>query len=270
MNNFYLATFYDWLVENKEAYSAGPGLYCTTHIILMVVLAAWLVSFIFIAFKYPKFAKKFGAVLAIAMAVLRVIRMIIQVASGKYTFVEALPWHMCHIMCFALCIIYFVKPTRFSLPILSLSVLGGIMTFIFGDYYYVNTLTFFMIESIILHFCLPTVVICYVATRKPKYTWKSIIEIPIFLAILYGWASIGNAIFPDQNFLYIKHNGLPFNLYGDAHFYFTYLTIGAILIAIVAAVYFIIKAIKKKKLKQNINEEPVQPIETTEPAETNK
>ena len=247
MQNFYLATFIDWLVENKEAYTKGPGLYCTAHIILMVVLASWLIGYIFIAFKHPKFAKKFGAVLCISMSVLRVIRMIIQVASGKYTFVEALPWHLCHIMCFSLTAVYFVKSTKFSLPILCLSVLGGIMTFIFGDYYYVNGVTFYMLESIFLHFCLPTVVISYIAVKRPKYTWKSILEVPIVLLILAGWASIGNKIFPEQNFMYLKHNGLPFNLFGDAHFLWTYLVIGIILIAIVAAVYFIYKAIKKRK-----------------------
>lgn len=252
MKNLYLATFLDWLTENLDAFGAGEGLYCTTHIILMVALGVWLISFIFIAFKHPNFAKKFGAVLAIIMSVLRIIRMIVQVASGKYTFVEALPWHLCHIMCFALTIIYFIKPTRFSLPILCLSVLGGVMTFIFGNYYYTNVLTFYMIESIILHFCLPTVVICYIASRKPKYNWKSIIEVPIVLAVLCGWASIGNAIFPEQNFMYIKHNGLPFNLFGDAHFIWTYLVIAVIIVGLVAATYFVIKAIKKRK-QQNTN-----------------
>ena len=105
MKNLFLATFLDWLTENLDAFGPGKGLYCATHIMLMVTLAAWRISFIFIAFKHPNFAKKFGAVLAITMSVLRIIRMIVQVASGKYTFVEALPWHLCHIMCFALTII---------------------------------------------------------------------------------------------------------------------------------------------------------------------
>lgn len=247
MKQFYLASFLDWLTENKDAYEPGKGLFCTAHIILMIIMAAWLISFIFIAFKHPKFAKKLGAVLAIAMSALRIIRMIVQVASGKYTFIEALPWHLCHIMCFALTIIYFIKPTRFSLPILCFSVLGGVMTFIFGDYYYVNAITFYMIESIFLHFCLPTITICYIASRKPKYTWKSIIEVPIFLAILCGWASIGNAIFPEQNFMYLRKSGLPFNFFGDAHFMWTYLIIAIILVGLVAATYFVIKAIKKHK-----------------------
>lgn len=253
MKNLFLATFLDWLTENLDAFGPGKGLYCTTHIILMITLAAWLISFIFIAFRHPNFAKKFGAVLAITMSVLRIIRMIVQVASGKYSFVEALPWHLCHIMCFALTIIYFIKSTKFILPILFLSVLGGVMTFIFGDYYYANTLTFYMIESIILHFCLPTVVICYLASKRPKYTWKSILEVPIVLAVLCGWASIGNAIFPEQNFMYLKHNGLPFNLFGNAHFMWTYAVIAVIIVALIAAVYFIIKAIKKKKQNNTNN-----------------
>lgn len=252
MNFLCNATFFDWLTENLSAFGKGPGLFCPLHIILMIALAIWSLVFIFIALKYPKFAKKFGAVLAILMVVLRIIRSIVMVASGKYTFVEALPWHLCHIMCFALAIIYFIKPTKFSLPILALSVLGGTMTFIFGDYYYTNVLTFYMIESLVLHFCLPTVTICYLASRKPKYTWKSVLEVPIFLAVLCGWASIGNAIFPEQNFMYLRENGLPFNFFPNASFIWTYLIIGIIIIALTFSVYYLVKYIKKKKsLKAN-------------------
>ena len=110
-----------------------------------------------------------------------------------------------------------------------------------------------MIESIILHFCLPTVVICYIASRRPKYSWKSILEVPIVLGVLCGWASIGNAIFPEQNFMYLKHNGLPFNLFGDAHFIWTYLVMAIIIVTLVAATYFIIKAIKKRKQSKTNN-----------------
>ncbi len=247
MGNFISATFLDWLTDNREAFGAGPGLYCPLHIALIVIMAVWLIGFSVLAFKKPAFAKKFGAVLAILMVVFRLARMIIMVASGRYTFAESLPWHLCHIMCFALCIIYFIKPTRFSLPILCLSVLGGIMTFLFGDYYYASTITFFMVESIFLHFCLPTVVICYLASRRPKYTIFSVIEVPIVLAVLCGWASIGNAIFPDQNFMFLKQNGLPFNFFPGHSFYFTYLVVGVIIIALVAAVYVCIRLAKKKK-----------------------
>lgn len=253
MKQLYLATFLDWLTENLDAFGPGKGLFCTTHIVLMIVLAIWLVAFIIIAKKYPKFTKTFGAVLAITMCSLRIVRMIIQVSSGKYTFVEALPWHLCHIMCFALTIIYFLKSTRFSLPILCLSVLGGVMTFIFGDYYYTNVLTFYMIESIILHFCLPTVVICYLVTKKPKYNWLSVLEVPIFLGVLCGWASIGNAIFPNQNFMYIKRNGLPFNLFGSAHFIWTYLVVAIIIVGLAFGTNFAIRYIKKYRSKNQNN-----------------
>lgn len=255
MINYTLATFMDWLTENLQAFGPGKGLFCTTHIVLMVLLGIWGIAFIFLAKKYPKFAAKFGAILAITMSTLRIIRMIIQVASGKYTFVEALPWHLCHIMCFALTIIYFIKSTRFSLPVLFLSVLGGVMTFIFGDYYYTNVLTFYMIESIILHFCLVAVVICYIASKKPKYNWVSVLEVPIFLAVLCGWASIGNAIFPERNFMYLKQNGLPFNLFGTAHFMWTYLIVAIIVVSVVFGVYFLVRYLKKmhNSKQKNIN-----------------
>jgi len=242
-----LATFIDWLTENKEAYEPGPGLFCTAHIILMIAMFGMMVFLLFFAFKHPVFAKKLGAVMVITMASLRLLRMIIQVASGYCSFGEALPWQLCHFICFALLVIYFIPSTKFSLPILSLAVLGGTMTFIFGDYYYINAASFYMIESIFLHFALVGVTICYIASRRPKYNWFSILQVPIFLGILCGWASIGNALYPGRNYMYIQKNVLPFNMFPGQHFFLSYLVIGLILLSIVAATYFIIKAIKKRK-----------------------
>lgn len=250
MNNLICANFLDWLTDNRAAFAPGPGLWCTLHIVLMVLFAAWTIAFIFIAFKYPKFAKKLGAVLAIAMVVMRILRMILMVASGRFTFVQALPWHLCHIMCFALCIIYFIKPTKFSLPILFLSVLGGTMTFIFGDYYYSATLTFFMYESIFLHFCLQTVVICYIASRKPKYNIWDIVSVGVVLAILCGWASLGNYLCPGQNYMFLQSNGLPFNLFPGHSFWWTYVVMAVIIVGLVALAYVAAVLIKRKKAKK--------------------
>ena len=245
------ATFLDWLTENKEAYAAGPGLFCTAHIILMVAMAVVCAALVVVAFKFPKFAKKFGAVLAIAMVVFRLARMITMLASGDYTFVEILPWHLCHITCFLLAIIYFVKPTKYiSLPILCMAILGGTMTFIFGDYYYINTVSFYMLESIFLHFCLNAVVICYIASRKPKYNWVDILLVPVWLGVMCGWSSLGNFCNPGHNYMYIQESGLPFTFFPNAHFLWDYLIIGLILIALCALAYFTFYIIKKHKQKQ--------------------
>lgn len=249
MKNLVCATFLDWLTDNWVAFAPGPGLWSTLHITLMVLFAAWTIGFIFIAFKFPKFAKKFGAVLAILMVILRIMRMIVMVASGRFTFVQALPWHLCHVMCFTLCIFYFIKPTKFSLPVLFLSILGGTMTFIFGDYYYSATITFFMYESIFLHFCLQTVAICYIAVRKPKYNIWDVLSVAVVLAVLVGWASLGNYLCPGQNYMFLQSNGLPFNMFPGHSFWWTYIVMAVIIIGLVALAYAIILTIKRKKAK---------------------
>lgn len=248
MINNLCATFLDWLTENTSAYAPGPGLFCTAHIILMVAMAIMVAVLIVVAFKFPVFAKKFGAVLAITMVVLRIIRMIIMVSSGKYSFVEILPWHLCHITCFLLAIVYFVKPTKYiSLPILCMAILGGTMTFIFGDYYYINAVSFYMIESIFLHFCLNAVVICYIASRKPKYNWIDIALVPAWLAVMCGWSSLGNLCNPGHNYMYIVSSGLPFTFFPNASFLWDYLIIGLIIFAIIALVYLTFYLLKKYK-----------------------
>ena len=244
------ANFLDWLTENKEAYAKGPGLFCTAHILLMLAMVILCIALIIIAYRFPKFAKKFGAVLVVVMLVLRIARMITMVASGKYTFVEILPWHLCHITCFLLAIVYFIKPTKYiSLPVLCMAVLGGTMTFIFGDYYYINSVSFYMIESIFLHFCLNAIVICYVASRKPKYNWIDILLVFVWLGVMCGWSSLGNFCDPGHNYMYIQKSGLPFTFFPSAHFLLDYLIIGLILISLSLVVYLMMFLIKKHKKK---------------------
>jgi len=252
MNSLCSITFYDWLTENLDAFESGQGLFCPLHIALIIVMFLWFIALIVLAIKFPKFAKKFGAVLAITMVVLRIFRMIVQLASGKFTFVEVLPFQLCHMMCFLLAIIYFVKSTKFSLPVLCFAILGGVLTFIFGDYYYTNVPTFYIIESIILHFALPSVSICYICTRKPKYNAWSILEVPVVLAFMCAFASIGNAFYPERNYMYLVKNGLPFNFFPNAHFIFTYIIMAIIIVSIVLITWFIVKIIKQHISKNNI------------------
>ena len=63
--------FYDWLIENKEVMGDGPGLWCSLHICLMVMLAAWLVACWFVCKKHKKFALKMTTTLCWLMLFFR-------------------------------------------------------------------------------------------------------------------------------------------------------------------------------------------------------
>ena len=119
-------TFTDWLFENKDALGTGPGLWCPLHIALVVIILVWLVVAFFIFRKYKNFSRKFTFALCIIMPAVRILRMIVQLASGEYSFVEILPWHLCHLMSFVLPIFYFTKTKKFFLPVLVASFFGGV------------------------------------------------------------------------------------------------------------------------------------------------
>lgn len=240
-------SFTDWLFENEDALGTGPGLWCPLHITLVVVMLSWLIAAFFIFRKYKNFAQKFTFALCIIMLSVRILRMIVQLIGGMHI-VEVLPWHLCHLMSFVFPIFYFTKTKKFFLPVLVASFFGGVITFIFGDYYYLSTLSFYHVESIILHFALATAVIACIADGYFEVRVKDFWQAYVGMLLIALWSSLGNALVDGANFLYLKENGLPFTLFG-LHFYFTYFVL-VVICSIVAITPFAISEYVKKKKKQ--------------------
>ncbi len=240
-------TFYDWLIENKEAMGVGPGLWCPLHITLIVLLAAWLVCFWFIAAKHKKFALKLTTVLCWIMIFSRLFRMGLLFFSGKQSFVEVLPWHLCHLMSFVFPLFYLTKTKKFFLAILVVTFFGGILTFLFGDYYYLSTLSFLHYESLFLHFAMPTVVIACLATGYFKVRVKDFWQPVLGIFLIAGWSMIGNLLVKDANFLYLMKNGLPFNLFRGHSHLFTYAILLLVIAFITITPFYVYDKIKKKK-----------------------
>ena len=256
MQNLMAFSFYDWLIETGDL-GVGPGLWCPLHIILMVCLAAWLVACWFIFKKHKEFGLKFTKVVCYLMIIFRIGRMLLLMITGKETVVQALPWHLCHIMAIVFPLFFLTKTKKFFLPIVCVTLFGGVLTFVFGDYYKYAVLSFLQYESLFLHFCMPTAVVGVVATGYFKIELKDFWQIPLFLLMLACYAELGNTLNPGSNFLFLRQNGLPFNLFGDAHFYFTY----AILILVIAVLFtspVIISQVEKKnktkKIRQSVRE----------------
>ena len=229
-------TFYDWLIENADVMGDGPGLWCPLHITLMVALAVWLIAFWFIAKKHKKFALTLTTVLCYMMLFFRVFRMGLLYFSGTATFVEILPWHLCHVMSFIFPLFYLTKTKKFFLPVLVVTFFGGILTFIFGDYYYLETLSFLHYESLLLHFMMPTVVIACIATGYFKVRVKDFWQAFIGILLLAGWSMIGNSLVDGANYLYLMENGLPFDLFSFMNWKYSYLLTYTVLIVIISLI----------------------------------
>jgi len=240
-------TFYDWLIENADVMGDGPGLWCPLHITLMCCLAAWLVACWFIFKKHKKFALTFTKVLSWLMIGTRLFRMALLYFSGTQTFVEILPWHLCHVMSFVFPIFFLTKTKKFFLPVLIVTFFGGVLTFIFGDYYYLSTLSFLHYESLFLHFAMPTVVIACISTGYFKVQIKEFWQGFVGIFLLAGWSMIGNSVIEGANYLYLMENGLPFNLFPNHSHLFTYAILLLVIAIITITPFYVYEHIKKKR-----------------------
>ena len=240
-------TFYDWLIENADVMGDGPGLWCPLHITLMCCLAAWLVACWFIFKKHKKFALTFTKVLSWLMIGTRLFRMALLYFSGTQTFVEILPWHLCHVMSFVFPIFFLTKTKKFFLPVLIVTFFGGVLTFIFGDYYYLSTLSFLHYESLFLHFAMPTVVIACISTGYFKVQIKEFWQGFVGIFLLAGWSMIGNSVIEGANYLYLMENGLLFNLFPNHSHLFTYAILLLVIAIITITPFYFYVHIKKKR-----------------------
>ena len=91
-----------------------------------------------------------------------------------------------------------------------------------------------------------TVVTSCVATGYFEINLKETWQIPIMLVLLIAHASLGNYFCKDQNFLFLRENGLPFNLFpGHSHLY-TYIILVLFLTTITIVPLLIIQYFKNK------------------------
>lgn len=243
-------TFWDWMIANEDVLGSGKGLFCSLHICLIVFLFAWIVASFFIFRKWKKFARVFCMVVVIFMLISRLFRMIFGACVGTGNiWSNLLPWHLCHIMCFVIGILFLTKSKKFITPVVIFAMIGSIMTFMFGDYYKYNVLTFYDIESIIHHFILCTVAMYYIGTKKVSLTYKSVAETAIFMLLLGCYAEVGNTIFGNTNFMFIRQNGLPFKILPGSHI-FTYIILFVLVYGSLFGVVAIRNVIKNKHSKK--------------------
>lgn len=245
MKNLLGYSFMDWLVERGDL-GTGKGLWCPLHICLIIALAVWIAVCFIVFSKHKTFALKVTKVVCILMVVFRLGRMALLIFSGKESFIQAMPWHLCHVMALVFPLYFLTGQRKGFLPIVCVTLFGGVLTFLFGDYYKFSVLSFLQLESLFLHFCMPTVVAGVLATGWLKIDSKDFWQIPVLLLMLLCWAELGNTLVPGSNYLFLRENGLPFNLFGNAHFYFTYLVLVAIMVVVFFAPIVIAKIIRKK------------------------
>jgi hypothetical protein len=228
----------------------------------MSIIIVITVIFAFVFRRYPTFARRFVFAMGIFMIISRVFRMIFRTVvlwHGTLTLAEEIiPWHICHIMCFVLGIaLIFDKPNKshgrakriYLTAISYYSLFGSILTFMFGSYYEFAVLSFYDIESILLHIFLILGWLYFFTSRRLEFSYTAIICTFFGMFAFLSYGTIGNLLLsptnPNINIMYIRLNGLPFVLFKNMHFLWTYAVMGAAVYG-VAVLWLYIKKLRMK------------------------
>lgn len=161
-------------------------------------------------------------VLAILLFVTRTVNQICRACIGaEVPAWRALPFHLCTVMTFLLPMTMVFNWKKIKPAVYALSMMGGIITVIIGDYFDSAFMTFSTLEGMAAHtllLCLPIIDIAIGGFKlKFKQSWQPIVGI----LILLGWAMLANKVFfkdYNTNYMYLERNGLPGNLGGDYYF----------------------------------------------------
>ena len=170
----------------------------------------------------PKAAKIVMFSFAIALFTVRLVHQTYRgIAGVEVPWFSAFPWHMCTVLTFVLplVIVFDIKPLKQAVYVLS--IMGGIITVLVGDYFVDLFLPFSAVEGISAHTLL--IVLPFMEMGLGRFTlkiekfWQVLIGTFVFMA----WATLANEVIfkgYDTNYMYLRHNGLPGDLGGDGYF----------------------------------------------------
>lgn len=204
---------------------------------------AWIVIVILLSIglyklfkKYPKAGKISVIVLLASLFSVRFINQTVRAIIGaEVPAWKAFPFHLCTIMTFLLPTVYFFKINKLKNIVYVLSMMGGIITIIVGDYFTDSFMTFSTIEGMSAHTILVIVPLIEISLGNLKLEYKNIWQVFIGMLVLLCWAMLANEVFfkgYDNNYMYLKENGLPENLGGD-YYFLIYVVIFIVMINII-------------------------------------
>lgn len=177
-------------------------------------------------YQFAKRNKKAARITLLFLAsALFLVRLTHQTFRGFYgvevPWYSAFPWHMCTVLTFILpvVIVFDIKALKQSIYVLS--IMGGIITVLVGDYFVDLFLPFSAVEGISAHTLLIILPIMDVGLGSLHFKVEKYWQVIIATLLLMGWATLANEIIfkgYDTNYMYLRHNGLPGNIGGDLYF----------------------------------------------------
>lgn len=210
---------------NVSPYKSGGGLGAFVdfrHYLWMILTVIFAVLLYRLFKRYQKAGKITVMVLLASLFLVRFTNQLIRAIIGaEVPAWKAFPFHLCTVMTFMLPIVYYLKLNKLKEAVYVLSMMGGIITIIVGDYFDDTFMTFSTLEGMSAHTILLLVPIIEIALGNFKLEYKNVWKVLVGIIVLLIWATLANEVFfkgYDNNYMYLKKNGLPGNLGGDYYF----------------------------------------------------
>ncbi len=235
-----------WDGLGKGAYEDWRHFAWMAAVILLCVLGYQ------IAKRKPKLGKILVVSLSSALFLTRLVHQSFRgIAGVEVPWFAAFPWHMCTVLTFVLPIVIVFNIKVLKQAVYVLSIMGGIITVLVGDYFVDLFLPFSAMEGISAHTLLVVLPIMEIGLGRFTLDIKKYWHVLAGMLGFMGWATLANEVVfkgYDTNYMYLRHNGLPGDLGGDNYF----LIYVAIFIVFSASIYGLPLAYKKLFAKKNV------------------
>lgn len=245
---------------NVSPYHSGGGAGAFVdwrHYAWMIIVIILSIGLYRLFRKYPKAGKITVSVLLASLFSVRFINQTVRAFIGaEVPAWKAFPFHLCTVMTFTLPIVYFFKLNKLKDAVYVLSMMGGFVTIILGDYFDDLFMTFSTLEGMSAHTILFIVPIIEIALGNFKLEYKNIWKVCVGMLVLIGWATLANDVFfkgYNNNYMYLKENGLPGNLGGN-YYFLIYIAIFVVMINVIYGIPTLYRYILKKKSKNIQNQ----------------
>ena len=218
---------------------------------------AWMAIAIILCFglyrlfkKYPRAGRITIVIMLASLFSVRFINQTIRAIIGaEVPAWKAFPFHLCTVMTFLLPIVYFFKLDKLKNATYVLSMMGGIITIILGDYFDDTFMTFSTLEGMSAHTILLLAPIIEMSLGNFKLEYKNIWQVFVGIGVLLVWAVLANEVYfrgYNNNYMYLKENALPNNIGGD-YYFLIYALIFLVMINIIYGAPTLYRYLKKKK-----------------------
>ncbi|MDP3129996.1 MAG: YwaF family protein, partial [Bacillota bacterium] len=185
----------------------------------------------------PKVERKVVLFAVIALFLIRFTNQTVRAAIGvEQPWTQAFPFHMCTVLTFVLPLSIVFDWKAIKTPVFVLSIMGGVITALLGDYFGDRFLTFFAFEGMTAHSLLIVVPIFEIAAGRYKLDLRDCWKVFAGILILMGWAMLANLVFypsTGANYMYLMENALPFG--NERNYFLFYILIFLFFFAVIYA-----------------------------------